>query len=72
MADWLPGINHIEWWVSDWQRSQPFYDGLFERVGWKKLNNQAYSSGRTEIYFREMPNMVRRDSVGPRHLFSGY
>jgi catechol 2,3-dioxygenase-like lactoylglutathione lyase family enzyme len=67
-VDWKPGIHHIEWWVSDWKRSGSFYDGLFQRIGWRKLGERAYSSGSTEIYFVERPGLVRTDMPGPRHL----
>lgn len=64
----LMGIHHLEFWVRDWKRSGPFYDGLFRRVGWEKMSPNAYFYGETEIYFIERPQMKRQDSLGPRHI----
>ncbi|WP_108670318.1 VOC family protein [Peribacillus acanthi] len=64
---WRPGINHIEFWVSNKERSLPFYEGLFEVIGWKKLNEWAFSTGSMEIYFKVVAQ-VKLDTIGPRHI----
>jgi catechol 2,3-dioxygenase-like lactoylglutathione lyase family enzyme len=66
--DMRPGINHVEWWVKDWAFSGPFYTELFALLGWKALAERAFSSGQSEIYFREMPHLERQDGLGPRHF----
>lgn len=66
--DGKPGINHMEWWVKDWDRSGPFYRGLFQRVGWRTLDDRAFSNGSMEIYFKEVPDLNRPDTLGPRHI----
>jgi catechol 2,3-dioxygenase-like lactoylglutathione lyase family enzyme len=65
--NWQPGINHIEFWVSNMERSMNFYRPLFELIGWKPLGNYAFSSGNMEIYFKEVAHS-RVDSLGPRHI----
>lgn len=62
-----PGINHIEFWVSDLSRSLPFYERLFAAIGWRKLGEGEFSSGSGEVYFVEKP-LPRVDTVGPRHI----
>ncbi|MDZ5471247.1 VOC family protein [Bacillus sp. 31A1R] len=67
VREWKPGINHMEFWVSSFEKSLPFYEGLFSLIGWKKLNDMAYSTGTIEIYFKEV-NVNRQRTVGPRHI----
>lgn len=64
---WKPGINHIEFWVSSYQNSIPFYTGLFEIIGWRRLNDVAFSTGNIEIYFKEA-SVSKLDTLGPRHI----
>jgi catechol 2,3-dioxygenase-like lactoylglutathione lyase family enzyme len=67
MKTWNPGINHIEFWVSDLTRSLAFYRTVFGIIGWKPVGERAFSSGHVEIYFTE--RQVRKaDTVGPRHI----
>ena len=61
------GINHIEFWVSDLKRSQPFYEHLFRVVGWRQKSDTEFSSGSTTFYLVEQP-VTRVDGVGPRHV----
>ena len=61
------GINHIEFWVSNLERSQAFYAPLFKAVGWQQKSDTEFSSGWTTIYFYEKP-VKRVDSAGPRHI----
>lgn len=62
------GIHHLEFWVSNWTTSRPFYDGLFRLAGWKKLSERSYFCKETEIYFVEKKEIVKQDSLGPRHI----
>jgi catechol 2,3-dioxygenase-like lactoylglutathione lyase family enzyme len=62
-----PGINHIEFWVSDLARSVAFYQPLLDAVGWGQKSETEFSSGATILYFVEKP-VGRVDGVGPRHL----
>jgi catechol 2,3-dioxygenase-like lactoylglutathione lyase family enzyme len=62
-----PGINHIEFWVSDLARSVAFYRPLFDAIGWSQKSDAEFSSGSTILYFVEKP-VGRVDGVGPRHL----
>lgn len=64
---WIPGINHIEFWVSDRKRSMDFYRPLFQLIGWREMANGTFSSGRIEIYFKE-EKVKKTDSIGPRHI----
>lgn len=68
MEPFTPGLNHIEFWVSDLKKSLVYYDTLFSLIGWKKLSHAAYSSGMTEIYFVEKQGIKRQDTIGPRHI----
>ena len=61
------GINHIEFWVSNLERSQAFYTALFRAVGWQQKSDTEFSSGSTTVYFYEKP-VTRVDGVGPRHI----
>ena len=60
-------IKHIEFWVSDFERSIKFYEKIFEIIGWKKIESNAFSNGETKIYFIEQDVRTRR-AIGPRHL----
>jgi catechol 2,3-dioxygenase-like lactoylglutathione lyase family enzyme len=62
-----PGINHIEFWVSDLKRSLKFYEPLFAAIGWNKLGESEFSSGSAVIYFVEQAK-PKADVVGPRHI----
>jgi catechol 2,3-dioxygenase-like lactoylglutathione lyase family enzyme len=62
-----PGINHIEFWVSDLTRSLAFYRPLFAAIGWRQRSEAEFSSGSSVVYFIEKP-VGRVDGVGPRHL----
>jgi catechol 2,3-dioxygenase-like lactoylglutathione lyase family enzyme len=62
------GIHHLEFWVTNWERARPFYDGLFRLTGWKKCAENAYFSGQTEIYFVERKEAGTGNVIGPRHI----
>ena len=62
------GINHIEIWVSDLPRSDKFYSGLFELIGWKKLREGVWTCGQTQFYLREAASTSRALSLGVHHL----
>ncbi|MGR9634244.1 VOC family protein [Bacillus cereus] len=40
---------------------------LFSIIGWRKLNEVAYSTGESEIYFKEVDEEIVR-TLGPRHI----
>jgi catechol 2,3-dioxygenase-like lactoylglutathione lyase family enzyme len=63
----MPGIKHIEFWVTDLRASLKFYDQLFSILEWKKIDENAFSDGVTKIYFIEQPVSAQRN-VGPRHI----
>lgn len=67
LKKWHPGINHIEYWVSNLEKSIPFYDELFRIIGWRKLNQVSYSTGSMEIYFKETEAGLFKN-YGPRHI----
>jgi catechol 2,3-dioxygenase-like lactoylglutathione lyase family enzyme len=70
--EWKPGVNHVEYWVSDLERSRAFFAGLFELLGWKRLSDNAFSAGDIEIYLATPPSGVAiapgAPSFGARHL----
>lgn len=61
------GIHHIEFWVSNLERSRALYAALFKAVGWEQKSDTEFSSGASTIYFYEKP-VTRVDGVGPRHI----
>lgn len=63
----MAGIKHIEFWVTNLPASLKFYGQLFSLLGWKKIDENAFSDGTTKIYFMEQPVAAQR-SVGPRHI----
>jgi len=60
-------IKHLEFWVSDLDRSINFYEGIFRIIGWEKVEANGFSNGETKIYFIEQAVKLER-TVGPRHL----
>lgn len=40
---------------------------MFSIIGWGKLNEGAYSTGESEIYFKEVDEEIAK-SLGPRHI----
>ena len=67
MRTFNPGINHIEFWVGDLERSLRFYEPLLAAIGWRKLGDSEFSSGSIDVYFLEK-RVRRADTVGPRHI----
>jgi catechol 2,3-dioxygenase-like lactoylglutathione lyase family enzyme len=63
-----PGINHIEFWVSDLSKSIKFYDDFLSVIGWKQVSNVSFSNGSLVIYFIEKKNSIKTESLGVRHL----
>jgi catechol 2,3-dioxygenase-like lactoylglutathione lyase family enzyme len=61
------GISHIEFWVSDMERSLAFYSPLFSRLGWRQIHDHEFTDGTVKIYFIEKYVAVQ-DAAGPRHL----
>lgn len=62
-----PGIHHIEFWVENLEKSIHFYSRLFAIIGWKQLDDTAFSTGKVEIYFKEVDEKIVR-TLGPRHI----
>nr|EJQ78275.1 hypothetical protein IGC_03287 [Bacillus cereus HuA4-10] len=58
------GIHHIEFLVANLEESISFYDTLFSIIGWRKLNEVEYSTGESEIYFKEVDEEIVR-TLGP-------
>lgn len=65
---WQPGINHIEFWVSDLTKSFNFYKKFLEIIGWFPIGNNAMATTTMEIYFKEVPEMKLVTSLGTRHI----
>ncbi|MHB9010621.1 MAG: VOC family protein [Ignavibacteriaceae bacterium] len=63
----MPGIKHIEFWVSDLERSISFYKKLFDIIGWEQYDPNGFRCGMTKIYFVENDVLVKK-CVGPRHI----
>jgi catechol 2,3-dioxygenase-like lactoylglutathione lyase family enzyme len=63
-----PGINHIEFWVSDLHKSIQFYNIFLSLIGWKQISEVSFSNGSMVIYFREMKEVGKINSLGIRHL----
>ncbi len=70
-------IKHIEFWVSDLERSMKFYKGIFRIIGWDLIEDNAFSNGETKIYFIEQDMSAKGGSasggkvqrtIGPRHI----
>lgn len=40
---------------------------LFSVIGWRKLNEVAYSTGESKIYFKEVDEGIVR-TLGPRYI----
>ncbi|PEY37104.1 hypothetical protein CN354_12895 [Bacillus cereus] len=60
-------MHHIEFWVANLEESIYFYSRLFAIIGWKPLNKVAFSTGKSEIYFKEVDEKIVR-TLGPRHI----
>lgn len=60
-------IKHIEFWVSNLERSIKFYEGIFGLIGWNKIESNAFSNGETKIYFIEQ-DVKSEKTIGPRHI----
>ncbi|MDQ0968674.1 catechol 2,3-dioxygenase-like lactoylglutathione lyase family enzyme [Flavobacterium sp. W4I14] len=63
-----PGLNHIEFWVSDVKRSMAFYEGVLTIVGWVKISDNSLSSSSMILYFLEVKGLEKLRSLGVRHL----
>jgi len=63
-----PGINHIEFWVSDIGRSMLFYSSFLSLIGWKKISDVSFSCCGMVIYFVEMKGIKKVRSLGMRHM----
>jgi catechol 2,3-dioxygenase-like lactoylglutathione lyase family enzyme len=63
-----PGINHIEFWVSDLARSIRFYSSFLSLIGWEKSSDVSFSNGSVTIYFIENRAVEKMNTLGVRHL----
>ena len=63
-----PGINHIEFWVSNRDLSMKFYNSFLSLIGWKKISDVSFTNGSMIIYFQEMKDVDKTKSLGMRHL----
>jgi len=63
-----PGINHIEFWVSDLGISMKFYHSFLLAIGWKQISEVSFSDGSMVIYFQEMKDIEKTRSLGMRHI----
>lgn len=63
-----PGINHIEFWVSDLSKSMKFYNSFLLLIGWVQISDVSFSNGSMVIYFKEMKDVEKTRSLGMRHL----
>jgi len=63
-----PGINHIEFWVSDIPQSMTFYNSFLTLVGWKRSSDRSFTDGSMVIYFMEMKDVEKTRSLGIRHI----
>jgi len=63
-----PGINHIEFWVSDLFAAMKFYNSFLTLIGWKQISGASFSNGAMVIYFVERKNDIKTASLGMRHL----
>lgn len=63
----MGGIKHIEFWVSDLEKTLEFYRQLFALIGWQEIGDSSFSDGNTKIYFMERDTHFN-DNIGPRHI----
>lgn len=67
MKQFEPSIHHIEFWIANLEDSIHFYSKLFVIIGWKQLNESAFSTEKIKIYFKEVDEKMVR-ALGPRHI----
>lgn len=58
-VDLNPGINHIEFWVSDLNKSMEFYQNFLPLIGWNQISPASFSTGSMVIYFLEMKGVEK-------------
>lgn len=63
----MSGIKHIEFWVSDLDKSLLFYKTLFNIIGWEQYETNGFRCGMTKIYFLEK-EVLFNENIGPRHI----
>lgn len=64
----MTGIKHIEFWVSNLEKSLEFYKALFIILDWKLVEEKGFTNGETKIYFKEQPVSFNKN-IGPRHIY---
>lgn len=63
-----PGINHIEYWVSNLSKSIKFYSCFLSIIGWEQISEVSFSNGSMVIYFVESKKIHTKVSHGVRHI----
>ena len=61
------GIKHIEFWVSDLQKSLEFYSQLFPLIGWQQSDETSFGFADAKIYFIQQ-DVIFNKNIGPRHI----
>ena len=63
----MAGIKHIEFWVSNLERSISFYREFFSLIGWTQYESNGFKCGIIKVYFVEK-NISFKENIGPRHI----
>ncbi|MFA6586141.1 MAG: VOC family protein [Candidatus Paceibacterota bacterium] len=63
----MPSIKHIEFWVSNKEKSLAFYVSIFKLIGWQQVDTNSFTDGNTKIYFIEQSVNFNKN-IGPRHI----
>jgi catechol 2,3-dioxygenase-like lactoylglutathione lyase family enzyme len=63
----MAGIKHIEFWVSDLDKSLLFYKDLFDLIGWEQYDLNGFRHNMTKIYFVQK-DVPFNENIGPRHI----
>ena len=65
----MAAIRHIEFWVSDLEKSLDFYKVLFATLGWKHVDRNGFALDGTKIYFIQPAEALpTQRTFGPRHI----
>jgi catechol 2,3-dioxygenase-like lactoylglutathione lyase family enzyme len=64
----MTAIKHIEFLVSDFEKTMNFYAGLFDIIGWTQVSENGFKINEMKIYFKENKDLSMQKSLGPRHI----